>query len=74
MNVDAILEAIRLLTPAERAELDARLDGEAEATEPVHSLELKAELERRVAEADANPDAGIPWEVVYEESLKRAGK
>jgi len=26
--------------------------------------EQRAELERRVAAADANPDAGIPWEVI----------
>lgn len=28
------------------------------------SAELKAELARRLAEFEANPDAGIPWEEV----------
>jgi putative addiction module component (TIGR02574 family) len=59
MSVDAILDAIRALTPDERAELDARLESEA-APEPLPELtpELKAELERRVANAKANPGAG----------------
>ena len=71
MSVDAILQAIRSLTPAERAELDSRLDADAEAAVPELSPEQEAELHRRIRVADANPDAGIPWEVVYEESLKR---
>ena len=71
MSVDAILQAIRSLTPAERAELDSRLDADAEAAVPELSPEQEAELDRRIRVADANPAAGIPWEVVYEESLKR---
>ncbi|MBW8874004.1 MAG: addiction module protein [Acidobacteria bacterium] len=30
------------------------------------SDELKAELDRRLAEFEANPEAGIPWEEVRE--------
>lgn len=71
MSVDAILEAIRALTPDERAELDARLEGEAL---PELTPELKAELDRRMAEADANPGALVPWEEVYQASLKRAAR
>jgi putative addiction module component (TIGR02574 family) len=33
----------------------------------------RAELERRAA-ADANPDAGIPWEVVRAEARARWGR
>jgi putative addiction module component (TIGR02574 family) len=76
MSVDALLKEVEALSDAERAEFLERLDerysnrtGEAELTP-----EMKAELERRVAAADANPSASIPWEVVYEESLKRARK
>ena len=72
MSVDAILEAIRSLTPAERAEFDSRLDAETENTVRELSPEQEAELHRRVKAADADPGAAIPWEVVYEESLKRA--
>ena len=31
----------------------------------------KQELERRIAELDANPDAGVPWEVVRDRALVR---
>jgi len=33
----------------------------------------RAELERRVADADAHPDEGIPWEQVRNELLQRGG-
>jgi len=33
----------------------------------------QAELDRRLADSDANPDAAIPWETVKQEALKRAG-
>jgi putative addiction module component (TIGR02574 family) len=32
---------------------------------------LRAELRRRAAEADADPDGGIPWEQVKAEGRKR---
>ncbi len=32
-----------------------------------------AELERRIADADAHPDDGISWEVVRAELLERGG-
>jgi putative addiction module component (TIGR02574 family) len=31
----------------------------------------KHELDRRIADMDANPDDEVPWEPVYAESLKR---
>ena len=34
------------------------------------SDELKAELDRRLAEFEANPDAGSPWEEVRERIVK----
>lgn len=74
MSVDAILKEIAALTDAERAELLDRLADQfpdAAAEEDI-SPELAKLLDERVAAADANPDAGVPWEVVYEESLKRA--
>jgi putative addiction module component (TIGR02574 family) len=74
MSVDAILEAIRALSPDERAEFDARYESEALPELPELTPELKAELERRMAEADANPGALVPWEEVYQASLKRAAR
>lgn len=36
--------------------------------------EMKAELDRRVADMEANPERGVPWELVKAETLKRARK
>jgi putative addiction module component (TIGR02574 family) len=36
--------------------------------------ELRRELDRRVAEHEANPDDVIPWEQVLAEALARLGK
>ncbi|MFY9826021.1 MAG: addiction module protein [Thermoanaerobaculia bacterium] len=35
------------------------------------SDELKAELDRRLAEFEANPEAGLPWEEVREWIVQR---
>ena len=73
MRIDAILEKMKSLTGGELAELKARMAVAFPDTQTDSdiSAELKVELERRVAEANANPDAGIPWETIYEESLRR---
>lgn len=41
-------------------------DGELELTP-----ELRAELERRLADSIARPEAGTPWEVVRQRALAR---
>ncbi len=47
-------------------------DNVHDATEDMElSPELKAELERRLALADADPSRGIPWEVVLAEAKAR---
>lgn len=66
MSVDAILKEIAALTEAERAELKARMSEqfpEAAAEEEI-SPELAKLLDKRVAAADANPDAGYTMEEV----------
>ena len=42
--------------------------------EPSLTEAQKEELDRRIAEMDANPHTGIPWETVREEARKRRGK
>lgn len=76
MSVDTILKEIEALSETERAQLFDRLTEQFPEPDPIPELSpaMKAELERRVAEADANPSAAISWEVVYEESLKRIQK
>lgn len=71
MSIDTILEAIRALNDAERAELLVRLDEVMPSDVGELSPEVAKMLDERIAEADANPDAAIPWEQVYQESLKR---
>lgn len=65
------LEELLKLPAAERAEIavtlwDSVAESEGADVLPL-SAELKAELERRLAEHDANPDAAVPWE----EALRR---
>lgn len=63
MSVDAILEAIRSLSPAERAELGTRLAAESSDL-PEISSELAQLLDERNAAADADPEAGYTMEEV----------
>ena len=71
-EIAAMVAAAARLPAAERRELiDAIADTIAdEACGPL-SPELKAELERRVAESDAGIGETVPWETVLAESLAR---
>jgi len=62
MSVDAILKEVEALTDEERNELLNRLH--EQFTQPEISDELKAELDRREADADANPDSGYTLDEV----------
>jgi putative addiction module component (TIGR02574 family) len=57
---------IERLTVAQRLELIAHLwDSIPDTMEALPTPEWhKQELERRLADADANPEAAIPWDVV----------
>lgn len=69
------MAAIRALPIDERVELaHAILDTVTEEAEnsPLTDAQ-KAELERRIAYADANPGAGTPWDVVKARLLARRG-
>lgn len=64
----ATLTQLRLLSVADRIRLveelwDSIAEDAPEVVFPM-SAELAAELDRRVAEADANPEAGRSWEEV----------
>jgi putative addiction module component (TIGR02574 family) len=60
------LDDLLKLPPAERAELAVALWDSLDDAADVLPLteEQKAELDRRVAEHDADPSTAIPWEVV----------
>ncbi len=73
MSVAEILQEIATLNAAELGELKARIAEQfPDTTETDISPELAQLLDERIAAADANPGAAIPWETVYAESLKRA--
>jgi putative addiction module component (TIGR02574 family) len=43
----------------------------AEAQQPLMTEAQRCELERRIADDDANPDAVVPWEQVKAQTLSR---
>jgi putative addiction module component (TIGR02574 family) len=56
----------------EKLELvDALLDSLGDEELPPLSDAMKAELERRVAEHEADPSSAIPWEMLREELRSR---
>jgi putative addiction module component (TIGR02574 family) len=44
---------------------------EDQGHEPEFTEEMKAELDRRIAELDRNPDSGVPWDEVKARVLGR---
>lgn len=78
MNMAVDLKSLRIerMSIEERLELvDLLLDSiDAEGRGPVLSEAQSAELARRVAEGDANPDDVIDWEDIEKESLARLRK
>ncbi len=73
MDLHTILSEINAWPVEDRIELvqqvwDRLVD---EGNQPYFSDDLKAEIDRRLAAYDANPDAAIPWEQVEAEALAR---
>jgi len=68
-------EALRRLSVRERLQLVEDLWDTIAEEAPDEALpatpELAAELDRRVAEHEANPQASVPWEQVRDELLGR---
>ena len=70
MSATEILAKARELRPEERREIAEALLEDLEAEE---SPELIAELDRRLAEFEKNPNEGIPWQQVKAEMRQRFG-
>jgi putative addiction module component (TIGR02574 family) len=73
MDFDTVLVEVDAWPIGERIRLlnelwDRLLD---QGHEPELSDEMKAELDRRLAEDDAGPDDVVPWENVKAEALAR---
>ena len=75
MSVSDIIEEIRPLSAKEKQEILEKLwtefGDELETFDPDLTPEQIAELDRRVAEFEKNPRAGIPAEQVFAEIDKR---
>lgn len=73
VRVDTILTAVASLSPAERAELLDRLREQYGELPSMGELsdELKAELDLRALEADANPGSGSSWADVVADMDRR---
>lgn len=69
MSTRRIISEAMTLTPFERLELiDQLWNSLATASEDLELTNAQRdELDRRIAEMDANPDSGIPWETVRAE-------
>lgn len=75
LAMSVILEEALKLPAPERIQLADKLYASVdESTDYSFSLtpDQMAELDRRMAEHRANPESGIPWEVVRERLLNRS--
>jgi putative addiction module component (TIGR02574 family) len=73
MDYEAVLSAIAFWPVDDRIRLvhdvwDRLVD---EGHDPELTDAIKAELDRRIAELDRDPDSGIPWDVVKARVLGR---
>ncbi len=73
-TAEATIDEILELPVAQRIEVaHAILESiAADTARPPLTEEVKQELRRRRDEARANPEDGIPWEVIKAESLARS--
>jgi len=76
MGVTAKSLGIDKLDVSDRLALMGELwDSVATETEKLPlPVELKAELDRRIEDAEANPDSGVPWEQAKSDALARLKK
>lgn len=76
MGISAKSLGIDKLNVEERLELIGEIwdSVSEEAGDLCLSSELKEELDRRLAAADANPEAAVPWEDVKRKAIERLSK
>jgi putative addiction module component (TIGR02574 family) len=75
MDIPATIAEIESLSIDDRLRIvEAIWDSIAVESENLPLTEAqRQELERRLADHDANPDDGIPWDAVKAHTLKRLG-
>lgn len=72
MTVSEIITAAKQLSVEDRKEVVQQLQETLPEEEPFElSPEWTAEIQRRIAEADAHPERSVPWEQVHNAALAR---
>lgn len=73
MEFQAVLDAVRAWPVDDQVKLVDRIQDELLSQDDDSELppELMQELDRRIAEVEANPSDGIPWEQVLAEARAR---
>jgi putative addiction module component (TIGR02574 family) len=75
MDFESVLSEIYKLPLADRVAFVQRvldsITGEMEGGETEFSPGFRAELDRRIAEDEAHPERGIPWEAVEAGAIAR---
>lgn len=78
MDLQSVLEEVESWSVEDRLRLMERIwDGLLEpdrGDEPGLTEAQRAEIDRRLADDDANPDDTVTWQEVKAEALKRAGQ
>ena len=70
MTKQQILEEVRRLNPDEQVDLAYELLESVEQQLPPLTPELREELDRRIAEDDADPTPGVPWSELRAQLLR----
>lgn len=73
MTSERIISEALALTAEDRLEVIEKLwDSLAASAETMDLTDAqRREIDRRIAEMDANPDGGIPWEIIKAQRLNR---
>ncbi|MEZ4281934.1 MAG: addiction module protein [Myxococcota bacterium] len=73
MTPNALREELLKLSTAEKLELVEELWDSIPEDDEALSLtaEQREDLDRRLAESDADPDGGVPWEIARERIRQR---
>lgn len=71
MSINALIEEVEKLSPPQREEFLRAMIKLVDQQQGDLTPAQRADLTRRIAEADASPDAGIPWEQAQAELRKK---
>lgn len=76
MDIQAIFSEVNTWAAEDRVRLMEHLWDQLadQGYQPTLTDELRAELDRRCAELDRDPDSAIPWETVRDRALQRFTK